>query len=137
MKLAMIFLAATAVAFSASAQPTNPPGMSLSLTNQTGTNYLSLSVTNHVAGRYYTVWYAYDLTTPLRLWIGPYITGQTNQTNFVMLEPQSSIAFLQARNGIDQDGDGVPDNQDADAFDSQVGTLQVIIYTPANGSTIQ
>src|SRR5260221_12166599 len=108
MKLAMIFLAATAVAFSASAQPTNPPGMSLTLTNQTGTNYLSLSVTNHIAGRYYTVWYAYDITTPLRFWLGPYVTGQTNQTNFLILEPIVPIAFLQTRNGGDQDGDGIP-----------------------------
>ena len=137
MKRAMTLLLATVAITSANAQPTNPPGFTLTQTNQTGTNYLSLTITNHLPGRLYTVYYTYEVDTPLRWWFGPWVTGQTNQTNFLLLEPQAPIVFLQARNGTDQDGDSVDDFRDADPFDSQVGRMEVIIYTPANNSIIQ
>jgi hypothetical protein len=124
-------------AFTASGQSTNPPALSISLTNQLGTNYLSLTVTNHVGGRLYELYYSYEIATPQKQWIGPYVTGQTNQTNFVILQPEAPIVFLVARDGSDTDGDGVPNARDADPFDFNIGELQVIIYSPANGSNIQ
>src|SRR6266542_3283051 len=132
MKTRFVLLAAMAIAFSAHAQSTNPPALTIRLTNQLGTNFLSLTVTNHVSGQLYEIYYTYEITTPGRWWPGPLVTGQTNQTNFLILQPQPPVAFYVARGCSDFDADGVPNYKDADPFDAGVGALQVIIYSPAN-----
>src|SRR5437773_10138556 len=74
-------------------QSTNPPALTISMTNQVGTNYLSLTVTNHIAGRNYELFYSYDVTTMAKFWSG-FVTGTTNQTNFLVFEPDAPAIFF-------------------------------------------
>src|ERR1019366_7463066 len=117
---------------------TSAPGLSIALT---GTNEVTLTVTNGVPTGVYEIWWteflgSYALSLTNGAW-QPVYTGVTGQTNFVMDLGDTYTGFFRALNGNDFDLDGVPNYEDARPFDPSVGILRVTIESPANGSNVQ
>jgi len=113
------------------------PGLSIALT---GTNQVTLVVTNGSPTNVYQIWWTEFLdANALVLTNGAWTVvaaGTTGQTNFV-LTYVTDTGFFRAINGSDFDNDGFPDWEDARPFDPNVGILTVTIETPANGSNVQ
>src|SRR6266478_8063350 len=98
-----------------------PPALSIA---STGTNQVTLTVTNGLATNLYEIWWTEFLTGDLSLTNGDWITvysGTTGQTNFVLDLGDTDTGFFRAINGNDADNDGVPDWEDARPFDPSVG----------------
>lgn len=114
------------------------PGLSIALT---GTNQVTITVTNGATNGVYEIWFTDVLDTNAQVFTnGSWVllaTGATNQTNFVFTLGDTDTGYFQALVGNDFDGDGVPDWKDARPFDPTIGILTVTIETPANGSVIQ
>jgi hypothetical protein len=117
---------------------TSAPGLSIALT---GTNQITLTVTNGVPGGLYEIWWTEFLDAEaLSLTNGawePVCTNTPGQTNFVMDLGDFDTGFFRALNGNDFDLDGVPNYEDARPFDPTIGILKVTIESPANGSNVQ
>lgn len=100
-----------------------------------GSNQFNIVITNAVTTTNYTLFWTPALADPNYPW-EVLSVGSVGQTNFTVNGGGLPREFFRTLVGSDSDGDGVPDWQDADPFDPNVGQLQVIIYSPANGSTI-
>ena len=115
----------------------SPPALSIALT---GTNEVTLTVTNGVATNLYEIWWTEFLdTNALTLTNGAWqlvYPGVTGQTNFVMDLWDTQMGFFRALKGNDFDLDAVPDYEDARPWDPTIGILRVTIETPANGSNV-
>jgi hypothetical protein len=113
-----------------------PPALSIS---STGTNEVTLIVTNGVATNLYEIWWTEFLSGNLSLtngaWIDVY-SGTTGQTNFVLDLGDTEAGFFRGVNGNDFDNDGIPNWEDARPFDPSIGILKVTIESPANGSNV-
>ena len=114
-----------------------PPALNIALT---GTNEVTLTITNGVSTNLYEIWWTEFLEGDLSLtngaWIDVY-SGTTGQTNFVLDLGDTDTGFFRGINGNDFDNDGVPNWEDARPFDPSFGILKVTIETPANGSNVQ
>jgi hypothetical protein len=114
------------------------PALSIALT---GTNEVTLTVTNGVPTGVYEIWWTEFLDAEaLSLTNGawePLATGTTGQTNFVFDLGDTDTGFFRALNGNDFDLDGFPNYADARPFDPSVGILTVTIESPANGANVQ
>jgi len=63
--------------------------------------------------------------------------GTPGVTNFtVVMIGDETRGFFRAQPCTDCDGDGIPNWQDADPYNTNVLTLRVTIESPANGSTM-
>ena len=100
-----------------------------------GSNQFSITITNGVSTTNYTLFWTPFLADENYPWevLG---VGDTGETNFMIDAGGWASGFFRVLVGADRDGDGWPDWQDADPLDPNVGQLQVIIYSPAHGSTI-
>lgn len=100
-----------------------------------GSNQFNIVITNAVTTTNYTLFWTPLLADQNYPWE---VLGVANvgTTNFVVDVGEWDSGFFRVLLGTDSDGDGVPDWQDAGPLDPAVGQLQVIIYSPANGSTI-
>ncbi len=107
------------------------PGLSAALTSS---NTLLLTVTNGVSTEYYTVYSKAALQTNFS-WSGS-ITGALGQTNFTVPLGPGLSGFFKAESGTDRDGDGIPNWEDANPNDPNVGILTITIVSPTNGSTL-
>jgi hypothetical protein len=116
---------------------TAPPALSITLT---GTNTVTLTVTNGVSTNLYEIWWTEFLSGDVAITDGAWIDvydGTTGQTNFPMILGDTDTGFFRAVNGNDFDNDGIPNWEDARPFDPSVGILRVTIESPANGSNVQ
>jgi len=102
---------------------------------QVSTNQVNVLITNGVSTATYELYWTPSLNDPLYPWT-LLTVGTTGQTNFGVLMNSTTIGFIEAVIGTDQDGDGVPDFKDARPNDPAVGVLTVTIESPSNGSTI-
>ena len=114
-----------------------PPALSIV---STGTNEVTLTVTNGVATNLYEIWWTEfldgDLSITNGAWTDVY-SGTTGQTNFVMDLGDTDAGFFIGVNGNDFDNDGIPNWQDSRPFEPSIGLLTVTIESPANGSNVQ
>jgi hypothetical protein len=100
-----------------------------------GSNHFNIVITNAVTTTNYTLFWTpflEDQNYPWEVWD----VADPGTTNFVIDAAGWARACFRVMVGVDRDLDGVPDWRDADPLDPNVGELQVIIYSPANGSTI-
>ncbi len=117
----------------------DPPALSIV---RSGTNEVTLTVTNAVPNGTYEIWWTEFLDDAALsglddcAWepIPPITNGQTA---FVLDCGYLSSGFFRAINTLDLDNDGVPNYQDARPFDASVGILRVTIESPANGANVQ
>jgi hypothetical protein len=124
-----------AVYASISAWGQTGPGLSISLT---GTNTVSLTVTNALPAGIYEIYFQEFLdgspfTNGSWSLVG---NGSAGQSNFNLILGNTDTGFFRAVNGNDFDNDGVPNYEDARPFDPTVGILIMTIETPANGSVV-
>lgn len=100
-----------------------------------GSNQFNIVITNGVPTNSYTLFWTPFLEDENYPWevLG---FGATGETNFTIDAEGWDTGFFRVMIGDDSDLDGIPDWQDAAPLDPNIGQLQVIIYTPANGSTI-
>ena len=119
---ALAGLAICAVYACVSAWGQTAPGLSIALT---GTNQVTITVTNGVTNGVYSIWFTEALDTNALVFTnGSWVlvaTGATNQTSFPFTLGNSETGFFQALIGNDFDGDGVPDWKDARPFDPTIG----------------
>jgi hypothetical protein len=107
------------------------PGLTASITSN---GFISLTVTNGVTNEFYTIYGKPALDTNFP-WSG-FTNGVMGQTNF-LVPLDSAFGFYRAESGLDRDGDGIQNYQDADPYSSNVNyALTVIIESPTNGATI-
>lgn len=117
----------------------NPPALRIVAT---GTNEVTLTVTNPAPNTVYEIWWTEFLDADaMSLTNGgwqPIGSGTNGQTVFPVIGLEDyNTGFFRAINMLDLDNDGVPNYQDARPFDSSVGILRVTIESPANGSSVQ
>jgi hypothetical protein len=92
-----------------------------------------LTLTNNDPSIGYDIYFAPTLSAPVDWNI--IATGVVGQATFTV--PMTVWqGYYRGAIGGDWDGDGVPNWMDADPLNPNIGALQVIIYSPANGSTI-
>lgn len=108
-----------------------PPVLTIS---SLGSNQFSIVITNGGATNY-TLFWTPALADQNYPWEVLGVAG-VGETNFLVDGEEWPSGYFRVLVGVDRDGDGVPDWQDADPLNPNVGQLQVIIYSPANGSTI-
>ena len=111
-------------------QTSPAPGLSIVLLSSTN---FQLTVTNGVSGESYEIYNTPSLEEDCR-WVR-FMVGAASQTNFTVSIPEIPEGFYMARAGTDWDNDGVPNTQDADPNNPNIGILTVTIESPANGST--
>ena len=111
---------------------TPPPVLAI---QSLGSNQFVISITNAVPTATYQVQWRPVLNDPAYPWT-LLTVGNIGQSNFTVDAGAYSAAFFLAIQGIDADGDSIPDWQDAAPFDSGIGILTVVIDSPLNGSTL-
>lgn len=101
-----------------------------------GTNQFLITVTNGLSTTNYTVYWTPALANTNYPWqvMG---FGDVGITNFLVDMQDSPVGFFRVLIGIDQDGDGVPEWQDAQPLDPAVGVLSITIDSPTNGAVLQ
>jgi hypothetical protein len=108
-----------------------PPGLSIKMT---APDQVQLTVTNGTPTGVYCIYWREFLNSPPDWdWLA---VGTAGQTNF-LVDIETTTGFFQAFSTDDIDGDFVPNEQDARAFDPSIGILTVTIESPANGSVVQ
>jgi hypothetical protein len=114
-----------------------PPALSIA---STGSNTISLVVTNGTNNTIYEIYFAEFLDTNAYYFTNGGWTlvanGATGQTNFSATLGSTYTGFFRAVNGNDFDNDGIPNWDDARPFDPTVGILSVTIESPANGAVL-
>jgi hypothetical protein len=98
-------------------------------------NNVLVTVTNGTNNEFYEVYTRLSLHSN-DFWSGS-ITGLLGQTNFVISMGPRQMSFFKAESGLDRDGDGVQNFQDADKNDTNVGILTITIQSPVNGANLQ
>ncbi|MBI1178453.1 hypothetical protein GC207_13545 [bacterium] len=121
-----------AIAWKTQAQSPPTPGLTIT---QTSTNQFSVKVTNGVSYANYELYRTPVLGDPAFPWT-LHLIGSLGQTNFTVLMDVTKAGFVQASVGLDWDGDGVDNWQDAQPSSTNAGLLTITIDSPANGSTI-
>lgn len=104
-----------------------------------GTNQVQITVTNAAAGAQYELQRVSDLNAlldPGYIWPTE-IPGALGQTNFVIEMGIFYSGYFRILGCIDCDGDGVPNYQDAQPGNTNVGFLFITIDSPASGANIQ
>ena len=109
-----------------------PPVLTISAL---GTNNYSVVITNGIATNNYTLYWTPVIGSPAYPWQF-LMVGDQGQTNFTIDGGTVQNAFFRVLVGIDQDGDGIPDWQDAAPNDPNINLLTVFIDNPANGSVV-
>jgi hypothetical protein len=100
-----------------------------------GSNQFNIVITNAVTTTNYTLFWTPFLDNENYPW-EVLDVANPGTTNFVIDGKEWAALWFRVMIGVDQDGDGVPDWRDSDPLDPYAGELQVIIYSPATGSTI-
>jgi hypothetical protein len=98
-----------------------------------GTNQLQLDITNGVTTTNYTIYRTPALADPSYPWT-LHLIGSVGQTNFNASMGIETIGFFRAKIGVDCDGDGSQDWQDAQPTNPSVGTLTITIDSPLHGT---
>ena len=101
-----------------------------------GTNQFLITVTNGFSTTNYTLFAAPALANtnyPWQVWG----YGDVGATNFLVDGADWSVGIFKVLVGIDQDGDGWPEWQDAQPLNPSVGILSVTIDSPTNGLVFQ
>ena len=130
-RAAFLLFGASLIAIGIVARAT-PPGLSITtLTN----GVLQLTVTNGAPGDTYQILYTPNFDPGYQWNVN--MLGETNQTNFTLSTISTPSGFYKAVNNTDFDNDGIPNYEDANATDSSIGLLTVIIDTPTNGYTFR
>ncbi len=109
-----------------------PPGLTIT---PSGGNQYSIKITNGVSTANYELYRTIGLGDPLYPWT-LHTIGALGQTNFAINSGIEYLGFFQAAVGLDWDGDGIQNWQDANPLDSTKGLLSITIISPANGSTL-
>lgn len=97
-----------------------------------GSNYFNVGITNGVSTTNYTLYWTPALANPSYPWQVLSIGG-TGETNFLINGGEWNIGFFKALLGSDFDSDGVPEWQDAQPMNPNVGILRVTIDSPTSG----
>jgi len=97
-----------------------------------GSNQFNIVITNPVTTTNYTLYWTRALANSNYPWqvLG---VGDVGQTNFPVDGGEWSSLYFRVLLGIDFDGDGVPEWQDAQPANSNVGILSITIDSPTNG----
>jgi len=112
------------------AQSVPQPGLTIT---PTGTNQVLIIITNGVSYANYEIFRTPLLGNSVYQWT-LHIEGALGQTNFIADKGMMLTGFFKAGVGSDWDGDGIPNNVDANPSDAAVGALTITIDTPANGT---
>lgn len=97
-----------------------------------GSNYFSVDITNGVSTTNYTLFWTPALENPLYPW-QVLTNGGVGETNFTVDGGEWPGLFFRAMIGSDADGDGVPEWQDAQPLNPNVGVLSITIDSPISG----
>jgi hypothetical protein len=100
-----------------------------------GSNYFNIVITNGVNTNY-TLWWTPALASETYPWtvLG---TNAVGETNFIVNGGEWPVGFFRAMIGVDQDGDGAQEWEDAQPLNPNVGILSVTIDSPLQGEVIQ
>lgn len=101
-----------------------------------GGNQFSITITNGVTNGAYVLHWTPVLNNPNYPW-EPLSLGDVGETNWTVDGSEWTSSFFKIVVGTDQDGDSVPDWQDANPYDPTIGILSVIIDSPLNGTVLQ
>ena len=107
------------------------PGLSIALT---GSNLLTLTITNGLTNEYYEIYSEIQLEAPTWSF---YAGGSLGQTSFLASNFPAMLRFFKARATNDWDGDGIANWADADPNSTNIGLLTITIESPANGALLQ
>ena len=114
------------------------PGLTVAVT-ATNQSFVKTTVTNAPSGAQYELQRVNDLNQVLDpgfVWPTAEL-GVIGQTNFVMGIGIFEFGFFRILGCIDCDGDGVPNWQDGNPFDTNVLGLTITIDSPINGANVQ
>jgi hypothetical protein len=114
------------------------PGLTVAVT-ATNQSFVKITVTNAPSGAQYELQRVNDLNQVLDpgfVWPTAAV-GAIGQTNFVMGMGIFEFGFFRISGCIDCDGDGVPNWQDGNPFDTNVLGLTITIDSPINGANVQ
>jgi hypothetical protein len=97
-----------------------------------GTNLFTIGVTNAVATTNYTLFWTPALADENYPWqvLG---VGNVGQSNFTVNGTDWNSLMFRVMIGTDSDGDGVPEWQDAQPGNPNVGVLSITIDSPTSG----
>jgi hypothetical protein len=115
-----------------------PPGLSIALT-ATNPAYVEIKVTNAPAGAQYELQRVNELNQVLEpgfVWPTEAVGG-IGITNFVIGMGIFEMGYFRISGCVDCDGDGVPNWQDGNPFNTNVLGLTITIDNPLNGANIQ
>jgi hypothetical protein len=112
------------------------PGLTIS---QVNSNQVQITVTNATAGAQYELQRIDDLNDtydPLFYWPTEAL-GAIGETNFVVDMGIFTVGIFRILGCLDCDGDGIPNYQDGQPGNTNVGVLSITIDSPLNGANIQ
>jgi hypothetical protein len=98
-------------------------------------NTVIVTITNGTNNEFYEIYTRLSLHSN-HPWSGS-VTGMLGQTNFVISKGPWQSQFFKAESGLDRDGDGVQNFQDANKDDTNIGILTITIQSPLNGANLQ
>jgi hypothetical protein len=128
-------IGATLIITALSVLADDPPEPALTIA-PLGGNQFSITITNAAGGTNYTLFWTPALADEENYPWQVLATNAPGETNFMIDAGVWPIGWFRVLVGFDQDGDGIPEWQDAQPLDPNVGLLDVTIDFPVNGTTI-
>jgi hypothetical protein len=101
-----------------------------------GSNQFNIVITNGVTTTNYTLFWTPVLGDSLNYPWQVLGMGSVGQTNFNIDGGEWQFGFFRVLLGADQDGDGIPEWQDAQPLNPSVGILSITIDSPLNGTSL-
>jgi hypothetical protein len=111
---------------------TNEPVLTIT---PTGTNHYQIVITNGTNTGKYELYHRALLVNPAYPWTLISV-GTAGQTNWTVDGGPNGLGFFMVGVGNDWDSDGVPNSQDANPTNANIGALSITIDSPTNGMVI-
>lgn len=113
------------------AQSVPQPGITI---QSLSTNRMQITITNSVSWANYELYKRTALAPPYP-WLLHQI-GTQGQPGFIATNGIETLSFFQVAVGLDWDGDGTPNSQDAQPSSTNAGLLSITIDFPLNNGKV-
>ncbi len=134
----LILLTAVILLLRGFAQSVPQPGIVIA---PLSTNRMQITITNGVGWANYELYrrttldYLPGTLAPIHPWLLHQV-GTQGQQGFVATNGIAQLSFFQVAVGLDSDGDGVLNSQDAQPFSTNAGLLSITIDFPLNNGKV-